>query len=352
MRIKLAILENDALYLNRIVSVFNVKYADQLEIYSFTDRDGAIETLKTVKIDVFLAGESFEAEGVEIPSGCGFGYLVEDAKIESFKGAAAICKFQKAEVIYRQILGIFSENAAAGVRLDNGGNGSIMAFLSAGGGVGRSSAAAACAMRFAKKGRKALYLNLERFGSADIFFHAEGNGNLGDVIYAVKSQKGNLEIKLESSVKCDGSGVFFFSPAKLALDMEELSADEICRIIGALKKSGAYDHIILDFDFSLEKNLLTVLEECSRIVFVTDGSQVSNVKLERMLRSLEVLEQQEDMKLLMKCGILYNRFSSQTSQKADAAELKEYGGIRRFEGCDVRQLLRQLTEQSVFDALE
>ena len=222
MRIKLAILESDGVYLDRMVSAFNVKYGDKLEIYSFTDRNAALEALKTTKIDVFLADESFEAKGGELPPDCGFGYLVEEAEIESFKGETAICKFQKAEVIYRRILGIFSENAAvAGLRPEDGGR--VLAFLSVGGGVGGSSAAAACAMRFAQKGKRALYLNLERFGSADVFFSAEGSSSLGDVIYAVKSQKGNLEIRLESSVKRDGSGVFFFSPPKLALDTAELA---------------------------------------------------------------------------------------------------------------------------------
>ena len=77
MRIKLAILESDGVYLDRMVSVFNVKYGDKLEIYSFTDRIAALEALKTTKIDVFLADESFEAKGGELPSDCGFGYLVE-----------------------------------------------------------------------------------------------------------------------------------------------------------------------------------------------------------------------------------------------------------------------------------
>ena len=34
MKIKLAILEEDKGYLNRIVSVFNTKYSDKFEIYS------------------------------------------------------------------------------------------------------------------------------------------------------------------------------------------------------------------------------------------------------------------------------------------------------------------------------
>lgn len=57
MRIRLAILENDGVYLNRIVSAFNTKYADKLEIYSFTDPAAAVNALKTARIDVFLAGE-------------------------------------------------------------------------------------------------------------------------------------------------------------------------------------------------------------------------------------------------------------------------------------------------------
>ena len=39
MKIKLAILESDVSYLKRIVSVFNTKFADKLEIYSFTDKE-------------------------------------------------------------------------------------------------------------------------------------------------------------------------------------------------------------------------------------------------------------------------------------------------------------------------
>ena len=36
MKIKLALLDSDQNYLNRIVTAFNIKYADKLEIYSFT----------------------------------------------------------------------------------------------------------------------------------------------------------------------------------------------------------------------------------------------------------------------------------------------------------------------------
>lgn len=353
MRIRLAILEKDEVYLSRLESAFNVKYADKLEIYAFTDRDIALQSLREKKFDVFLANETFDIEETEIPSNCGFAYLVETADIETVKDVVAVCKFQRAEQIYRQVLGLFSEKAAAVTGVHMSGEGSkVLAFVSAAGGTGSSVAAAACAMNFAQKGKKTLYLNLEKFGSADVFFRADGSAGLGDVIYAIKSKKGNLAMKLESTVKQDPSGVFFYSPTKLALDIAELSSDEIRQIIDVLKASGGYEDIILDLDFSMDKNMLKILDECNTIVFVADGSQASNVKLERVAASLNVIEQQTDRKILMRCGILYNRFSSQTSHKVQIGEIKEFGGIGRYEGFDTQKLLRQIMSQSVFDALE
>ncbi|MCI8530176.1 MAG: chromosome partitioning protein ParA [Lachnospiraceae bacterium] len=354
MRIKLAILENDTVYLNRIVSVFQAKYADKLEVYAFTEPDTAIRFLGAARVDVFLADAVFEIDMEEVPARCGVAYLVEDGDVKSYKGLEAVHKFMKIEMIYRQVLGIFSEKAAdvTGTNLRGEADCKVLAFLTAAGGTGSSTAAAACAMNFAQKGKKVLYLNLERFGSADVFFCMEGSSSLGDIIYAVKGKKGNLALKLESAVKHDISGVFFYSSAKMALDVEELKLDEIQEIISTLRMSGNYSYIILDLDFSMDREFLILLEKCNDIIFVADGSQVSNVKLERAIESLRILEQQYDMKLLMRSGVLYNRFSSQTSQKADIAGLNEYGGIKRFEGFGTQKLLQQLKIQPVFDMLE
>ena len=43
MKIKLAILEKDQCYLQRIVTVFSTKYSDNFEIYSFTDENNIKE---------------------------------------------------------------------------------------------------------------------------------------------------------------------------------------------------------------------------------------------------------------------------------------------------------------------
>jgi len=113
MRIKLAILEQDKSYLNRIVSAFGAKYADNFEIYSFTDPVIAMETLGTAKIDVLLASDAFELDMNRLPQRCAFAYLVDSAGIELLNGKSAICKFQKADLIYKQILSVYSEKAGS-----------------------------------------------------------------------------------------------------------------------------------------------------------------------------------------------------------------------------------------------
>ena len=110
MKIKLAILEKDESYLNRIVSVFGTKYADKFQIYSFTDMDVAVSTLESAKIEIMVASDAFEIDVNKLPKRCGFAYFVDSMDVDMLNGQRAICKFQKADLIYKQILSIYSEN--------------------------------------------------------------------------------------------------------------------------------------------------------------------------------------------------------------------------------------------------
>lgn len=56
-------------------------------------------------------------------------------------------------------------------------------------------------------------------------------------------------MKMESCVKQDQRGVYFYSQSKVALDMLELGTDEIIRLITEAKLSVSYSYIILDLDF-------------------------------------------------------------------------------------------------------
>ena len=133
MKIKIAILERDTSYLTRIVSAFGTKYSDKLEIYSFTDPEVAMSTLSSAKIDVLLASDVFSVDYAKLPNRCAFAYLVDSMGIEMLNEQRAICKFQKADLIYKQILSVYSEKASSitGFKM-TGDEGQVIAFCSAG----------------------------------------------------------------------------------------------------------------------------------------------------------------------------------------------------------------------------
>lgn len=351
MKIKLAILEKDQSYLNRIVSAFSTKYSDKFEIYSFTDPSVAMSTLDSVKIDVLVADEVFDIDFTQIPKRCGFAYFVDSAGIDTLNNQRAICKFQRAELIYKQILSVYSENAGnvAGLKIDDH-NTKLITFASPCGGVGTSSMAAACALHLASKGKRTLYLNLEKYGSADAFFRAEGQFDMSDIIFSLKSKKANLALKLESCVKHDPRGVFFYSQAKIALDMLELNADDLMRLITELKISGTYDYIVLDMDFSMDKDILDVYRKTHAVVFVGDGSEISNIKVFRAYTALVTKEQKKDSPVTNRICLVYNKFSNKTSQALEI-DIKNIGGAPRYEHATTEQVVSKLAAMDMFSKI-
>ena len=352
MKIKLAILERDQSYLNRIVSVFSTKYSDKFEIYSFTNPEVALSTLDNAKIDVLVANDAFDIDVTKLPKRCGFAYLVDSMDVETINNQRAIAKFQKVDLIYKQILSIYSENAGSvsGLKLGDD-SAKIIAFQSVSGGCGGSTMAAACALHFAAQGKKTLYLNLEKFGSSDSFFSAEGQFDMSDIIFALKSKKANLALKLESCVKQDPRGVYFYSQSKIALDMMELSSDDILKLINELKLTGSYNAIVLDLDFSIDREALKVLRQIHSIVWVGDGSDVSNTKLYRAFIALSTMEQNADSPLTNRLQLIYNKFSSKTSKTLDEVGIKNIGGCPRFEHATTSMVLGQVASKEMFDKI-
>lgn len=352
MKIRLGILERDSGYLSRFMGAFGSKYADKFVIMSFSDPVVAFNSLESEKIEVFLVNDSFEVDFTKIPKRCAFAYFVDSVDIDSVNNQHAICKYQRADLIYKQIIGIYSENAAniSNLKFDDNST-RIIAFEPVSGGVGSSTMAAACAIHFAKKGKRTLYLNLEKTGSSDYFFDAEGSATISDVIYALKKKKtANITMKLESCVKRAQNGVYYFSQAVSALDMLELNAEEILHLLSELKTTGSYDYIIIDMDFSIEKNMLDVYRNSHALVWVSDGSEISNIKMSRAYQALFEFESNEDSPITNRLSVIYNKFGSRTGKILDIG-IKNPGGVSRYEMATITQILEQISSKDMFDSI-
>ena len=352
MKIKVAFLDLDASYLKRLVAALGTRYLEQIEAYSFTDVDKALQYLNASRIDVFVASDDFNLDLGAIPKRCGFAWFVNSPDVERQGGFPAICKYQKIELIYRQILGVYAEIAPDVSRFTRkDGSSSVILFSSPAGGVGTSSLAAAAAVHFASVGKRCLYLDLEPYGTPDVFFSGAGQANMSDVIFALKSGKTNLSLKIESCVRQDASGVWFYSKPKIALDIMELRQEEIIHLLQELQRSGRYDYIIADMAFGIDEATRNVFRQAHVLVWVSDGGEIANAKVRSAYESLTICEQGKDASLTDQICLAYNRFSSKTGKNLDDLPVKTIGGARRYENRSGRQVIIDLATTDMFDKI-
>lgn len=172
--------------------------------------------------------------------------------------------------------------------------------------------AAALAKKYASRGKKTLYLNLEMTGSSADFFSGSGNYRFEEVIFALKSQKADVLLKMESAVRVDRSGVYYFEPCTTAMYMLELNHDDIMKILEVLQRSD-YDCIVFDMNFALTKDFMEVMSYMDQIILVQDGNDTSNTKFERTIEALQIMEGQNQIKVMPQMSLIYNRFSSSKS---------------------------------------
>ena len=332
MRIRLGLIDNDTRYTSLLASFFNKHYAERLELYVFDSFQSFMQNSRRSRVDVLLANPNI-LEGTEgIPSNVSVAYLSQSPDVESIRGVRAVCRFQKADLIYREVLSIYSEIEKGEVYRMGDTNSRILLFRGVSGGVGTTTTAVACAISLAKMGKSVLYLNLEENGVISHLLRGEGNDTLTDVLFVVKSGHSNITLKLGSKVKKDDSGVYFFEPFRVMLDGCSLSKEDVKQLIDALRISGSYDYIVLDLNRQASDVMQYVMNLAEKVILVCDGSEASVEKAKRLIEALAILDDRDEGTILRRTCLLYNRFGSKGKEVKSNPQLDVLGKIKKCEG--------------------
>lgn len=352
MKMKVAIVGSDIEFMDRLAKIFQQRYSDKISLLIFSEEDSLYQSLEETHADIVLFDSNIAIESEKIPSGTVAGYLSSMPEVDEISGIPAICKYQKVEAIYNMLLSLYM-GSSSDVKLKTNSEGvRVVLFTSVQGGSGTSLAAAAYASKKASEGRKIFYLNLEKFGNVDLYFQGDGRFSFSDVIYSLKSNKGNLMMKLENAVQKDSSGVDFFSSCKNAYDMIEFSDEELRQLVEEILCSGKYEELVIDLSGDLtERMLMLIRSYVDKIVYVTDGSLTGNRKFERFCEAAGVMEQKDGSSILSKTCLIYNRYSSKNSVQLGEAAVPVVGGIHRVEGIDGKKLVVQIAQTADFSKI-
>lgn len=350
MKIRLGLLGNYS-YIMRLSNYFSAHYSDKLEMFAFTEPKGLEVHLQHSKIDVLLAEPEFLPDDFRLPRTTIMAYMSEASDIQSINDVRAICKYQKAELIYREILSLYAElDQRTAYKMAEGFCPAIL-FMGAAGGVGNTTVAIACAMRLASEGKKVLYLNLEENGVTSPFLKGDGNTTLSDVLYAVKSNRSNLALKLESMVRKSMQNVCFYEPFQNTLDACEMTESDLKSILDTVTHYGDYDFVILDSESRISWKRELLMKYAGSIILISDGSEVADEKMGKILREFLIRDEQEEKRLMTKVGILYNRISEEIHSANTKHSELVIGEIGMMKNANPGLVAGEIAQKTVFDRM-
>ncbi|MBD5453556.1 MAG: AAA family ATPase [Lachnospiraceae bacterium] len=334
MKIKIAICTSDIQYSEKLVHYFDAHYYDKFTWNIFTELSFLVDFLSGNEVDIVLVGKEM-ADLVKDEAAKDeriWAYLVDDEEDKLPDGSSRIRKYARADRIYRELLDIYSGRNSIHYRSESVANSrtDIYAFVSAAGGVGTSTIACAMAQSYARF-EKILYISLENIGAMQLAFEGENKAGLDEVIFALKSRRKTLELKLASAVSRDKSGVYFLEECRNALDVMELSGENLKELLTTLGQMREYDKVILDVGNGLEGREIAAMTCAGRVVAVLDESRVSAAKFMRYIDTLQLIEEKQKADICSKMVLFYNKILRQENLPEQLYQVRVAGGFPRIE---------------------
>lgn len=351
MRIKVAFLEMDSKYLNKVVSALNEKFSNHGEASSFTNPKYLIEYLNENRNAVVLAKEGLPIDFSKIPSETSFAYLVEAYGVAECNGQKAICKYQKVSDLYKDILNVFSEKESNNYRLQGKKESeNVIVFTSPKGGTGCTTTACAYALRKAREGKKVFYLNLEELGTVWMNFTADGKYTMSDVLFTVKSKKANISIKLEMYLQVDKSGVEFFDSCRNPYDIFSMKEENLKTIFEEYLFTKDYDYIVIDTNFVMRDSFkLLITQYATKVICLGNGSANANEKIRKAVGVFQMMEKESECAILNKTLVLYNNMSTRPDCSIIEQPVATLGAINRFGGATQTQIMEEIAKEQFWE---
>lgn len=349
MKIRIAIFENDKLYLNRFFDYMSKNYSDKVEIHGFSSKDTLTEFLDVNDVEILLVSDIEASNFKQYDENLIVIQLAEKDTVNS--DIKTILKYQKISLIYKEILNVYSEKYKTFSHKSNNLNANIISFMSSGSGTGTSLIASSFAKYLSLNNKKVLFLDIQAFPTVNCIFNGDGKFSLSEIIFAIKSNKADINARLESSLKIDKSGVMFYDSCSNPLEQNEITKDDLGFLLEFLKNSGLYEYIIVDMDYCINEISKYMLKASDKIVFVSNSTNENNLKLNSIFSSIDMIQKKTGENYLKKISIIYNKFIKEKSNSIRFNNIHVLGYLPMIENIEVNIISEQLARQSLFDNL-
>lgn len=282
--IHMVLADNDYEYVNHLVQWFRENKSDSFQISAFTEKESFQKFISESKnkIDIILASEDFLTENAS-----GHGIPIVLGQAVKLNDLPSIEKYQPAPSVCSDILSVISVNKNEVKKWFGSGKSELVACFSP-----DIYIKSTFAMLLSAVSQDYIYINLESFPFyiMDQDFQSYSK-NLSDILYHIKSRKGEPVMALESAV-IEGNGqISFIPPMDNPGDLWELTDEEQDIFIEALKSWGHFSKIVIDTECNTGPMTIKLFEAASCIIVPfgkTHAGQIQRIK--NMLESIRGLD--------------------------------------------------------------
>lgn len=322
-RLKLVVADTDEAYVQNLAEYFMLNYSQRFQIDSFTDKAILIEYLSKDdnKTDVLLIDSEMYSEEIPQKNVSTVILLASERTNKEGNENYFIDKYQQGDKIANEIYSIYAQKDDADVINIKGEKSTkVVAVYSPIGGSGKTTIATSCAIQCAQSGLSIFYLNLEDFQSTGLFCDCKAGKNLSNVLYYIKENSKNLQLKLEAA-KCIDSEykLHYFCPPESLLDLQESKPEELKALIDEFKNMSQYDVVFVDMSSSFDDKNIAVLDASDEILLVLPQDAVSDIKIDLFSKEMDILKERKGIDFSDRINLVLNKYNSYMALEVETA---------------------------------
>jgi len=245
------------------------------ELHTYTDVQDLI-SMEKQEMEMLVVSES--DYGPELQALCPKRFVIlNESGVMKWENLFYVDKYQEAEEIVKQLLGIYME--IADVQLPVLRTNRRTVFIGNYSPVRRcmqTSFAVTMSLLLAEK-HSTLYLNFEHYAGSSELLPDMQTLDMADLLYFLNAQKDKFRLRLQTILKHRGR-LAYIPPMKSGQNLLTITAAEWLELLQKIEELEEYEYVILDLSESMQ-GLFEILRLCTRVYTLTREDRIARGKL-------------------------------------------------------------------------
>lgn len=285
VKIKLIIMDEDKMYLEKLANYIFINYSDKfiIKIYSSID-----------KIKFFLSHNEFSNQDIYLMDSNLVFKLGDILKFKpiifsSNPSSNEINKYISGKEIINKVIEIYAKREIVNEILEFNNKTKLIGFYSPIGGIGVTTLSLVTSILLGEKENDILFISFETNTSLNMILDEDKDNTLSKYFYYLLTNKDLLIEKLKKENLSKYKNIYYIYPFESILDYDEITKDEVNTFLSVLKENTNFKKIIIDIPSIIDKKNFEIIKEVDEIIMLTGRKPYDYYKMNNFKKEIDRL---------------------------------------------------------------